>query len=221
MKTFPSTLSRLAVRALFVAAWGLPLALPLAPPPALAQAAAAPVIGVVDGVKINDSFTKLKGALEEIEKRKNTLRTQLDARVFLPEAQTKRFDELIVKATRSEAENTELATLVKAGSDRRTEYNGLIAKAQKAEADSARIKAIEEETQRTSTSFQAVLDKVDKAVTEQEVQTEDSYRAQIIKAVEEVATARKLVVVVGKQAVAWNSQTIEITDEVIARLNKA
>ena len=195
----------------------------LTPAPLLSAAYAqdAPTIGVVDGVKINDSFTKLKTALEAIDTRKNTLRGQLDARVFMSEADTKRFDELIVKATLTPAETTELAKLVENGNKRRTNYNALLAKAARSDDENKSIKDIEAETQRTATTFQAILDQVDQAVTKQELDTEEQYRSQIIKVVEDVAKEKNLVVVVGKQAVAWNSATVEITDEVITRLNKA
>ncbi len=194
-----------------------------APAPLLnvAYAQDAPTIGVVDGVKINDSFTKLKDALEAIDKRKDVLRTQLDARVFMNEADTKRFDELIVKATLTPAETTELGKLVASGTKRRTDYNALLGKVTRTDEENKTIKDIQDETQRTATTFQQVLDQVDQAVTKQETDTEEQYRAQIIKVVEDVAKEKKLVVVVGKQAVAWNSSTVEITDEVISRLNKA
>lgn len=194
----------------------------MAPAPLLSVARAqdAPTIGVVDGVKINDSFTKLKSALETIDKRKDTLRGQLDARVFMTETDTKRFDELIVKATLTPAESEELKKLVANGTKRRTDYNALIGKTTRSDEENKSIKDIEAETQRTASTFQAILDQVDQAVTKQEVDTEEQYRAQIIKVVEDVAKERNLVVVVGKQAVAWNAGSVEITDEVIKRLNK-
>jgi len=214
--------ARLALRFSVAAlAVGTPLLAPASPlsRPALAQAA--PVVGVVDGEKINNNFPKLKAALDAIEKRKQALRSQLDGRVFIAEADTKRFDELILKAPRTPAEDTELDALAKKGNDRRTEYNALIAKAQKSDADNARIKSIEDESQRTAPSLQRVIDQIDQAVVKDEQETEDRFRAQIVQAVEQVANEKKLLVVVGKQAVAWSSATVEITDEVVARLNKA
>jgi Skp family chaperone for outer membrane proteins len=180
-----------------------------------------PTIGVVDGVKINDGFTKLKNAMTDIDKRKDQLRTQLDARAFMGETEAKRFDELIVKNNRSDAENQEVERLVKAGNDRRTEYNTLIGKEQKNDADKTRIKALEDDATKTGQSFEVVVKTLDGAISKQELETEDQFRTQIIKAVEQVATEKKLVLVVGKQAIAWNSQTIEITDEVLTRLNKS
>ena len=197
-----------------------PLSVP-APLLSAAYAQDAPTIGVVDGVLINEKFTKLTTALDAIDKRKTTLRGQLDARVFMTEADTKRFDELIVKATLTPAETTELAKLVENGTKRRTDYNALLAKATRSDEENKSIKDIEAETQRTATTFQAILDQVDQAVTKQELDTEEQYRSQIIKVVEDVAKEKNLVVVVGKQAVAWNSATVEITDEVLKRLNKA
>ena len=194
-----------------------------APAPLLSTAYAqdAPTIGVVDGVKINKEFTKLTDALETFDKRRDTLRTQLDARVFMSEADTKRFDELIVKATLTPAETTELAKLVASGTKRRSDYNALLAKAARSDDENKAIKDIEAETQRTATTFQAILDQVEQAVNKQELDTEDQYRSQIIKVVEDVAKEKKLVIVVIKQAVTWNSAAIEITDEVLTRLNKA
>ena len=97
----------------------------------------------------------------------------------------------------------------------------MLAKATRSDEENKSIKDIEAETQRTATTFQAILDQVDQAVTKQELDTEEQYRSQIIKVVEDLAKEKNLVVVVGKQAVAWNSATVEITDEVISRLNKA
>ena len=183
--------------------------------------AQAPTIGVVDGVKINDGFTKLKTALAEIDNRKQQLRSQLDARSFMAETDAKRFDELIVKATRSEAENQEIAKLVQSGNDRAAEYKNLVGKATKTDADKARIQAIEADAQKTGPAFQGLVQKLDDAITKPEMETEDDYRGRIIKVVEQVAGEKKLVLVVGKQAIAWNSATIEITDEVLSRLNKS
>jgi Skp family chaperone for outer membrane proteins len=189
--------------------------------PATPARAQNPTIGVVDGVKINDGFTKLKTAMTDIDKRKDQLRTQLDARAFMGETEAKRFDELIVKNNRSDAENQEVERLVKAGNDRRTEYNTLIGKEQKSDADKTRIKTLEDDATKTGQSFEVVVKTLDGAISKQELDTEDQFRTQIIKAVEQVATEKKLVLVVGKQAIAWNSQTIEITEEVLSRLNKS
>ncbi len=214
--------ARLALRFSVAAlALGLPLVLPGSPLIKAAQAQAAPIIGVVDGEKINNNFPKLKAALDVIEKRKQALRSQLDGRVFLAEADTKSFDALILKPTRTAAEDTQLAALAKKGNDRRDEYNALVAKANKSADDTARIKAIEDESQKTAPTLQSVIEAVDQTVIKQEQDTEDQFRSQIVKAVEQVANQRKLVVVVGKQAVAWSSATTEITDDVVAILNKA
>ena len=213
--------ARLALRFSVAAlSLGAPMVLPGSPLVRAAQAQAAPVIGVVDGEKINSNFPKLKAALEGIEKRKQTLRTQLDGRVFLAEADTKGFDTLILKAGRSEAEEGQLNALAKKGAERRDEYNALFAKATKSAADSARLKAIEEESQKTAPTLQRVIEQVDASVIKQEQETEDRFRAQIVQAVEAIAQEKKLLVVVGKQAVAWSAPTVEITDEVVARLNK-
>lgn len=206
---------------LAVLALGAPIVLPGSPLVHVAQAQAAPIIGVVDGEKINSNFPKLKAALEGIEKRKQTLRSQLDGRVFLAEADTKTFDALILKANRSEAEEGQLSALAKKGAARRDEYNALFAKATKSAADTTRIKAIEDESQKTAPTLQRVIEQVDASVVKQEQETEDRFRAQIVQAVEQIAQEKKLLVVVGKQAVAWSSATVEITDEVVARLNKA
>lgn len=214
--------ARLALRFSVAAlALGAPIVLPGSPLVQVAQAQAAPVIGVVDGEKINSNFPRLKAALEAIEKRKQTLRSQLDGRVFLGEADTKPFDTLILKAGRSEAEEGQLNALAKKGAERRDEFNTLFAKANKSAGDSARIKAIEDESTKTAPALQRVIEQVDAAVIKQEQETEDRFRAQIVQAVEAIANEKKLLVVVGKQAVAWSSATVEITDEVVARLNKA
>lgn len=214
--------ARLALRfSLAALALGAPVVLPGSPLSRVAQAQAAPIVGVVDGEKINNNFPKLKAALEVIEKRKQTLRSQLDGRVFLAEADTKAFDALILKANRSGDEEGQLSALAKKGTARRDEYNSLVAKANKSAEDTARIKAIEDESQKTAPSLQGVIEQVDAAVVKQEQETEDQFRAQIVQAVEAIANEKKLLVVVGKQAVAWSSATVEITDEVVARLNKA
>jgi len=185
------------------------------------HAAQAQTVGVVDGVKINDGYTKLKSALEGIDKRKQELRAQLDARAFLGEADARRFDALIVKDKRTDAENADLTKMVGAGTERQNEYKNLIGKANKSEPEKTRIKQLEDDAQKTGPAFQEIVAKVDAAISKQEVDTEETYRNSIIKVVEQVATEKKLVVVVGKQAIAWNSGTIDITDEVLSRLNKA
>lgn len=185
------------------------------------HAAQAQTVGVVDGVKINEGYSKLKSALDGIDKRKQELRAQLDSRAFLGEADAKRFDELIVKDKRSDAENADLTKFVAAGTNRQNEYKNLIGKANKTEPEKARIKQIEDDAEKTKAAFQEVIAKVDAAISKQEVDNEELYRNNIIKVIEQVANEKKLVVVVGKQAIAWSSATIEITDEVLSRLNKA
>jgi len=96
----------------------------------------------------------------------------------------------------------------------------LLGKVNTTDTDKARIKTIEGEAARTAITFQDIVNKVDGGVRKQEEDTENTFRDQIEKIVKQVAGDKKLVVVVGKQAIAWNAPSVEITDEVLALLNK-
>lgn len=178
-------------------------------------------MGVVDEDKLAEGYTKYKTAVDGLDKRAKDLDQQLAARELLNETEGKRFDELISKDTRSDAENTELTNIVKAGNDRRANYIELVGKATRTDAEVAQVKSMQEDAQRNAAGLQRVSDQLYNKVKQDQEAIDKQFTDQANTVIQQVAQDKKLTLVVRKRAVIWNAPSIDITDEVLTRLNKS
>src|SRR5689334_4057634 len=91
--------------------WGLGLLAALGLTMVMGSAHAQGMVGVVDEDKLADGYTKYKNAVDAIDKRAQSLDAQIPAREFMADEEGKTFDDLVVKPTRTAAEDTKLDTL--------------------------------------------------------------------------------------------------------------
>lgn len=186
--------------------------------PAQAQQIA---IGVVDEDKLAEGFTKYRDAIAKLDKRVQGLDEQLRARELLEDAESKRFDELVIKAERNKGDEDALQALVRAGLDRRAEFIKLSGTATRSEADNARIKKLQEQAAKNQAPLRAISDSLYNSMKKVQEETDKRYTDQAKDVVAQVASDKKLSVVVRLRAVIWTAPTIDITQEVLTRLNKA
>lgn len=177
-------------------------------------------IGVVDEDKLGEGYTKYINAMKDINQRAQTLDKQLEARSLLTEVEGKRFDALIAKETRTAAEEAELQNLVKSGSERRAEFMKLNGQSKRTDAENARVKALLADAQRNAPALQKISDDLFNRIRKQEDQTSKEYTDQANKVIEAVAKEKNLTLVMRKRALIWNADSIDITKEVLDRLNK-
>jgi len=182
--------------------------------------AQAPAVGVVDEDKLAEGYAGYKKAVADIDQRAQSLDRQLASRELLNEAEGRRFDDLIAKSSRSVAEEQELTNLVKTGSDRRARYTELIGKANRAAAEETELKNLLEMSKNNAAPLQKVSDTLYSRVKEEQEKIDKDFTDRANKVIEQVAGDKKLLLVMRKRAVVWNSPTIDITDEVLTRLNK-
>lgn len=188
---------------------------------ALAQPAQAQnVVGVVDEDKLADKYTVYKQILEGIDKKAKALDGQLEARELLSPEEGKRFDELIAKSPRLAAEEGELAKLIATGTDRRAAYLALIAKSNRTADEETKIKLFLGYSKANDAPLKIISDKLFGKVRDEQDAAEKKYTDQANTVIGEVAKKKGLKVVCRKRALVWNDDAVDITDDVLATLNK-
>jgi Skp family chaperone for outer membrane proteins len=189
-----------------------------APP---ARAADSVTIGILDEAKLGKGYTKYSAELDTLSKRAAAYDAQLDAREVLDDAQGKRFDELIAKPNRTDAEETEFQNLVAAGTTRRKDRDALIGKAQRTPEEEARLKGTQDNMKANTNAVRHLEDDLFQQLKTTENETNQKYIDLANEVVKKVAVDKKLTVVLRKDAVVWSVPSVDITDEVLSRLNKS
>jgi len=203
----------------WVAALGLLL---MAGGAAHAQAAAQPLlIGVVDEDKLADGFTKYKNAVDALDQKAQNLDKEIPAREFLTDAEGTSFDTLIMEPTLGTDDQKTLDGLVKSGMDRRATYMGLVGQAVRSDQEAANMKDLQDTMTKNGPALRKLSDDLLAAIRKQQDDTDAQYTTQANNVVAQVAQDRKLALVVRKRAVVWSTDSIDITAEVLDRLNKA
>lgn len=183
------------------------------------RAADAPSIGILDEVKLGDGFTKYRTAVDELNLRAKKLEAQLRARAVLDETDGKRFDELFNKPEPTEKETTELDSLIKTGTERGKSYLDLSGKASRTPDEDKLIKDVETNKKANEQTLSKLEDSMFQDLQVRERATDKQYIDLANIEVQKVAADKKLMVVLRKDAVAWFSPSVDITDEVLKRLN--
>jgi Skp family chaperone for outer membrane proteins len=189
----------------------------VSPPAAQAQTVS---IGVVDEDKLGDGFTKYKDAINKMQTRVRDLENQLEARKLLNDTEGAQFETLIVKENRTKTEEESFQALVKNGLDRQNEYIRLNGTASRTEADNTRLKQLQTQGAANITKFQTLSDTLFTTLKKQQDETDKQFTEQARKVVGEVAAEKKLSLVVRSVAVIWSAPSVDITQEVLTRLNK-
>jgi Skp family chaperone for outer membrane proteins len=190
----------------------------VSPPAAQAQAVA---IGVVDEDKLGDGYTKYKEALTKMQARVRDLEDQLEARKLLNDTEGAQFETLIVKENRSKAEEDSFQALVKSGLDRQNEFIRLNGTASRTEADNTRLKQLQTQGAANIPKFQTLSDTLFSTLKKQQDATDAQFTEQARKVIGEVAAEKKLSLVVRSVAIIWSAPSVDITQDVLTRLNKS
>jgi Skp family chaperone for outer membrane proteins len=187
---------------------------------AQAQASQPVTIAVVDEDKLADGFSKYQNAIKDLEKRSQGITGQLTARSLLNTDEAKDFDGIVAKPTLSQADQGKVDGYIKTSNDRNAEYMNLNGKVAKSDADNARIKELRDMAAANSDAVGALSDRLYAALKLQQDETDKQFTDQAKEAIVQVAKDRKFTMVVRSRGVIWNIASIDITDDVLKRLNK-
>lgn len=177
-------------------------------------------IGVVDEDKLADGFKKYANAVAAIDKRAQDLDLKIQGREFLSADEGKNFDTLILRPTPSASESTQLDTIAKTGIARRQEYLGLVGKAVRADAESNRMQVLQSYSTQNQPQLRQLSDQLLQLVRTQQDTTDKQYTDQANGVVAQVAQDRKLAMIIRKKALIYSSDAVDVTSEVLNRLNK-
>lgn len=178
-------------------------------------------IGVVDEDKLADGYKKYKDAVDAIDKRAQSLDSQIPARELLSDEEGKSFDTLIALPNPTPAQSSQLTTLVKTGMDKRATYMGLVGKANRTDAETKEMKAMQDQMTKNGPALRTLSDTLLAAIRQQQDDTDKQYTDRANSVVAQVAADKKFVLIVRKKALVWSADSADITDEVLKRLNAA
>lgn len=188
--------------------------------PAVAQAQGVP-IGVVDEDKLADGFKKYAAAVASIDKLAQDLDAKIPAREYLTAEEGKKFDDAVVQSVSLTAPpSTILDDLKKVGLDRRATYSGLIGKAPRTDAETTQMTLLQGYAAANRVPLGQLSDKLLQLVRDLQDKTDKQYTDQANSVVAQVASDKKLLIIVRKKALIYSSDTVDVTAEVLNRLNK-
>ena len=203
-----------------LATFGLSCAVAFVPAAPVAHAQALPAtVGVVDEDKLADSYKAYQTAIADVDKRAQGLDAKIPAREYLNETEGKAFDSVIVLPAPSPAQQTQLDGLVKTGNDRKAEFLGLIGKSNRTPADNTRLKELQDMATKNGPDLQRLSQNLLEAIRKQQDDVDKSYTDKANSVVQQVAIEKKLVAVLRKKALVWSADNIDITQDVLKRLN--
>ena len=215
----PVALSRLRAFSL-LASFGLSCAVAFVPAAPAAHAQNLPTtVGVVDEDKLADSYKAYQTAIADVDKRAQGLDAKIPAREYLNETEGKAFDSIIVLPTLAASQQTQLDGLVKTGTDRKNEFLGLIGNASRTPTDNARLTELQTMATKNGPDLQRLSQNLLEAIRKQQDDVDKSYTDKANSVVQQVAIEKKLVAVIRKKALVWSADNIDITQDVLKRLN--
>jgi Skp family chaperone for outer membrane proteins len=189
-----------------------------APPRVMAQSAAV-TIGVVDDEMVSEKYVKYNSAFDALKARGETIEEYANTRALLKNDEATNFEPLVLKSTLTNEDTDKIKTFTKTANDRRAEYTTLNGKVEKTADDTKRIAELNELFKSNGTKSDALYQKLrvdlDKRVTD----SRKLYSDNVKKAVGDVAKDKKLTLVVMASSVMWNAPSIEITQDVLKKLN--
>lgn len=203
-----------------LATLGVASALAFVPAAPLAHAQGLPsTVGVVDEDKLADGYKAYQTAIAELDKRAQGLDAKIPAREYLNETEGKAFDSLIVLPTLAAPQQTQLDGLVKTGTDKKAEFLSLIGNANRTPANNARLKELQDVATKNGPNLQRLSQNLLEAIRKQQDDVDKNYTDKANSVVIQVASEKKLQAVLRKKALVWSADNIDITAEVLKRLN--
>ena len=194
------------------------LALPPVAPVAHAQALPS-TVGVVDEDKLADGYKEYQNAIASLDTRLQTLQDRMPAREYLNDTEGKAFDSIIVLTTLAPSQQTQLDGLVKTGADRRAEFLSLISNASRTPANNARLKELQDMATKNGPNLQTLSQSLLDSMRKQQDDVDKKYTDKANSVVIQVASEKKLNAIIRKKALVWSADNIDITDDVLKRLN--
>lgn len=188
--------------------------------PSTVRAAEPIAMGVLDEMKLGEGYLKYRNAVDELTQHAQKLEAKLQAREVLGTTEAKKFDELTAKIKPSAEEKTELEALAKAGGERRKKYTELAGKAERTPEEDQFLKDVQTDIKTNEEAVNLLEDNMFQELKTREKETDKEYIDKANLEVQKVAADKKLVAVLRKDAVAWFAPSVDITDEVLKRLNK-
>lgn len=177
-------------------------------------------VGVLDEIKLGDGYTKYRNAVDELNQRAKKMEEQLRSREVLNAEEGAKFDEYMSKATLNEEETKAFEDLIKLGLERRKQYIELQGKVERSEEENQLLKDVEANRKSNEAVLNRLEDGMFKDLQARERATDQEYIDKANLEVQKVAADKKLLVVLRKDAVAWVSPSVDITEEVLKRLNR-
>ena len=189
--------------------------------PVVAQAQAqASQVGVVDDYELNFSFKKYAEAMTALEKRAKDATDKMTARDYLTPAEIKTFDEAMLKSVAATATaNPALDALVTTGKERSAKYHALAGKDGRTAADTTELTTFQGYATANKASGSALQDQLSQLLNQQGEETVKKYSDQVNEVIKQVANDRKFVMIISKKSVIYSSDAVDVTAEVIKRLN--
>jgi Skp family chaperone for outer membrane proteins len=184
-----------------------------------AQAQTAPTIGVLDEEALVDGDNKFQLAIAGFDARIKSLDSKLLSREFLTEDEAKTFDSLVGKEKPTPAEATQLDTVVKSGTAKRSEYDSIISNPNRSDADNKRYQELQQLMAKNRPGLEKSRNDLKNLLDIQLKTLRDEGDARVNSVITQVANDKKLSVVLRKSVVFWSAPTLDITAEVMKRLN--
>jgi len=175
-------------------------------------------IGVLDEVKLGEGYTKYRSEMDDLDRRAKVVQAQVSARRFLSATEGTRFDALN-KPARTPAEETEFGALIKTGNERITSYGTLSGQATLSDAEKTSFKNMQDYQKANVKIADDLEDVAFRELRTIQDSTDKKYIDNANAMVQKVAADQKLTVLLRKDAIVWSTPTVDITDEVLKRLN--
>lgn len=178
-------------------------------------------IGVVDEDKLADGYKKYADAVAAIDKRAQDLDKKIPSYEFLTPDEAKTFENAIKASIAPNAPaNPALDTMVQQGMDRRATYTLLIGKAVRSTQETADMAKLQGYSSANRVALSQLSEALLQIVRQQQDETDKTYTDNANSVVKQVATDRKLLMIVRKKALIYSADSVDVTAEVLNRLNK-
>lgn len=178
-------------------------------------------IGVVDEDKLADGYKKYADAVASIDKRAQDLDKKIPAFEFLDANESKKFETAIKASVAPNAPaSAELDALVAKGLDRRATYTVLVGKAVRSTQETADMGVLTGYSTSNRVALSQLSEQLLQIVRQQQDDTDKTYTENANNVVAQIAAEKKLLMIVRKKALIYSADSVDVTGDVLNRLNK-
>lgn len=189
---------------------------------ASAQKVPPAVCGIVDEDRLQQQYKQFQEDLKALQAFQADLRQKIKERVLLTEDEWQELDTLESKAEKDlDAKQKErLAALRKMSGDRDKELTELQGIAEPNDAQKKRRQELENIGRTIRRKWENYVRVADKSATDRKNELQDKLSQTVRDAVVQIATQRGLNLVIEKKRTIWSEKALDITEEVIKKLNE-